>query len=1002
MKAVLEMSRFIGWHPHSDLPLLSLVLVLAFVTKPSSAQAGQFEETIQPLIAEHCLHCHEGADANGEMDFAFVGKRADLTDRPAMILAMLKAIDSYDMPPQDEPDLDEEVRQGSVIALKAMLRESTKSAPVPQIPIRRLNRFQYNNAIKDLFGLEMDVFHLPEKLMTRDQNYVAAGTQVMPAKVRVSSKSLIDSGGMASVNAFPKDLRASHGFDNQANQLTLSPLLLDAFLRLSVSITESPDFNEKTVGIWNEFFREPEGEQDLSAEIQQRLQSFLRLAFRGPVQEGTVTRYRKYTLANIEAGLSFTQSMKKAAAAALSSPLFLYRADTGHATDADVELASRLSFFLWGSGPDDELLTLAEQGQLSRPEVLAKVVDRMMSDPRIERFLDSFPAQWMQLENVLAATPDPGQYRLFSLDQQNPASLQMMLEPLLLFDMVFLENRPLAELLLPDSAYRSEFLNFWYTSDLQPPKLNREEVDEYNRENEQRRQELAKRVLDLREQKEGMISPVRERLLEKRLKDRDSQPALDLKPYAAWEFDGDFKSSVNDLELTPHGEVRFEDGLVVLERAYLQSPALPIDLKTKSLEVAFRLHDVNQQGGGVMGIQGPGDFFDTIVLGERKRGHWISGSNGFSRTDDFPESTEETETENLLHLVMVYQEDGKTQLYRNGQPYGGPFNKGLATFPKDKTSVIFGLRHLPAGGNRYLSVSIDQARLYNRELKPDEVQAAFSGNNLFVSDQEIRAAMTETQKQQFDRLKEEIEVNDLALEKVPGPVDPEKRQQDLNRQFDEQVKRMLRSRVFERVAIDDPRYGGVVTNAAIMSMTSGPKRTHPIARGAWVIEVIFNDPPAPPPNDVPPLNEEQTDRKLTIREKFAVHRENPDCASCHARLDPLGFALENFDITGRWRDKYSNGRPVDAAGELMTKYAFDDVVRFKQVLQQERKRFANAFAAHLLRYALSRDLEPGDVVAVDEIVHAVEEHQFPMRSMIRELVLNDCFVQPAARNREAD
>ncbi|MGB1816719.1 MAG: hypothetical protein ACPHJ3_15275, partial [Rubripirellula sp.] len=68
MKAVLEMSRFIGWHPHSDLPLL--LLVLAFVTKPSSAQAGQFEETIQPLIAEHCLHCHEGADANGEMDFA--------------------------------------------------------------------------------------------------------------------------------------------------------------------------------------------------------------------------------------------------------------------------------------------------------------------------------------------------------------------------------------------------------------------------------------------------------------------------------------------------------------------------------------------------------------------------------------------------------------------------------------------------------------------------------------------------------------------------------------------------------------------------------------------------------------------------------------------------------------------------------------------------------------------------------------------------------------------
>ena len=1000
MKAGLEMSRYI--EPLFRFGLTLLVLTFATLPEPCSALAGQFEKSIQPLIADHCVHCHEGSDANGKMDFAVVGNRADLIDRPQMILAMLNALDSYDMPPQDEPKLEDSVRQKTVVALKALLREATTAAPDPEVPMRRLNRFQYNYAVKDLFGLKMDVFHLPEKLMTRDQNYVAIGRRVMPAKVHVSSKSLDESGGMASVNSFPKDLRASHGFDNQANQLTLSPLLLDAFLRLSVSITDSPDFNEKTVGIWNDFFAAPEDGGDLEWEVQKRLQDFLRIAFRGPVEDATLTRYRDYTMANIESGLSFTQSMKKVAAAALSSPLFLYRADAGQLSDADLELASRLSFFLWGSGPDDALLTLAEKGQLTRPEVLANVVDRMMSDPKIERFLDSFPAQWLQLENILAATPDPRQYRLFSLDQQNPASLQMLLEPLLLFDMVFLENRPLVDLLVPDSAYRSEFLDFWYTSDLKAPRLNREELDDFNRKNEQRRHELAAQVLDLQKQKEALVAPLRESLLKQRRQDLDSQPPLDLKPYAAWEFDGNLKSSVNDLDLTPHGEVRFEDGLVVLDRAYLQSPALPIDLKTKSLEVAFRLHDVNQQGGGVMGIQGPGDFFDTIVLGERKRRHWISGSNGFSRTDDFPESTEETETEELLHLVMVYQEDGNTQLYRNGEPYGGSFNKGVATFPKEKSSVLFGLRHLPAGGNRYLSISIDQARLYDRELKPEEVRAAFSGNNLFVSDQDIRVAMSDVQKQQIDRLTEDIQTNELALEKVPGPIDPGKRQQDLNREFDERVKRMLRSRVFERVEIDDLRYGGVVTNAAMMSMTSGPKRTHPIARGAWVIEVIFNDPPAPPPNDVPPLNEEQTDNSLTIREKFAVHRENPACASCHARLDPLGFALENFDITGRWRDKYSNGRRVDAAGTLMTKYAFDDVVRLKELLHQEQRRFANAFAAHLFRFALSRDLGPADAVAVDEIVAAAGENDFPLRTVIRELVLHERFVQRMMKNQESD
>ena len=89
----------------------------------------------------------------------------------------------------------------------------------------------------------------------------------------------------------------------------------------------------------------------------------------------------------------------------------------------------------------------------------------------------------------------------------------------------------------------------------------------------------------------------------------------------------------------------------------------------------------------------------------------------------------------------------------------------------------------------------------------------------------------------------------------------------------------------------------------------------------------------------------------TIREKFAKHRENPDCAGCHSRLDPLGFALENFDITGRWRDKYPNGRNVDASGTLLRKYPFADPAKFKQSIVQEDKRFAKAFTSHLLRFA---------------------------------------------------
>lgn len=203
----------------------------------------------------------------------------------------------------------------------------------------------------------------------------------------------------------------------------------------------------------------------------------------------------------------------------------------------------------------------------------------------------------------------------------------------------------------------------------------------------------------------------------------------------------------------------------------------------------------------------------------------------------------------------------------------------------------------------------------------------------------------------------------------------------------------MRSQTFERVAASDPRYGGVITNAAMLSMTSGPKRTHPVARGAWIIEVIFNDPPPPPPNDVPSLNEEQTSEKLTIREKFAQHRENPDCASCHSRLDPLGFALENFDITGRWRDKYENGRDVDPGGTLLRKHEFDGIVRFKAALLAEKRRFAKAFTGHLLRFALSRELNPADSFSVDSIVDNTEKDEFKLRSLIREVALSDSFLR---------
>jgi hypothetical protein len=206
--------------------------------------------------------------------------------------------------------------------------------------------------------------------------------------------------------------------------------------------------------------------------------------------------------------------------------------------------------------------------------------------------------------------------------------------------------------------------------------------------------------------------------------------------------------------------------------------------------------------------------------------------------------------------------------------------------------------------------------------------------------------------------------------------------------------------VFRRVPLKDPRRGGVITNAAVMTMTSTPTRTQPITRGAWVNAVIFNDPPDPPPADVPPLPEADREElaNLTIRERLALHRKRADCASCHNKIDPLGFALENYGPTGVWRDKYENGRDVDVSGVLFKQHEFKTVVEFKQLILKEKQRFIRGFVSHLLSYALGRELGPADSPALDEMTATAMAGKDQMRAVLKSIAMSDPFLHKNMRD----
>ena len=670
---------------------LRMVLVLCFLSQSVLAKK---EFSIEGSFESYCIECHGmKGKVKGEVNLISFTEGKDLKGDPELLQTIMEVIDFGEMPPEENQPIDNTERKMIVAELKKLLAESVSGSEedLVKAPIRRMTRFQYANAVKDLLELKVEVFPLPEKMMRDRSGYFKPASGKMPAKMMVSSRPLGKSGliepRMDGVAPFPQDLRAENGYDTQGDHLSLSPLLMEDFFRLSQSIVKSPSFNPKNVGVWTQYFEKSKRGINQMDELKSRLQHLLKRAFRAPVDDKTFSKYYSFAEQEMNKGMEMGDAMKDVFSAILASPRFLYLYDRGGEESREPEsrqnldLASRLSFFLWGSVPDDQLLDVAMEATLSQDEQLTKQVDRMLTDEKLKRFCDSFPTQWLQLDRIISAVPDEKKYRDFYYGPPlYRTTMDMMMEPLLLFETVLIEDRSVLELIDSNYTFRSARLSKWY---------------------------------------------------------------------------GD----------APNGKL------------------------------------------------------------------------------------------------------------------GGPVT--------------------------------------------------------------IR---------------------------------------------------------FTRQSVKDRRHGGLITNGAVMTMTSGPLETKPITRGAWVAGVIFNSPPPPPPAEVPPLPEEkEVDDSLTLRERFADHRERADCAGCHEKLDPLGFALENFDPVGRWREKYHNGREVDASGTLFRSHKFSNIIEFKDAILKEKNRFVRGLAGHLLAFGLGRELNPSDSLALDEIVESVEGENYSMKSLIHAVVKSKPFRGPSVK-----
>jgi hypothetical protein len=194
----------------------------------------------------------------------------------------------------------------------------------------------------------------------------------------------------------------------------------------------------------------------------------------------------------------------------------------------------------------------------------------------------------------------------------------------------------------------------------------------------------------------------------------------------------------------------------------------------------------------------------------------------------------------------------------------------------------------------------------------------------------------------------------------------------------------IRGSEFQRVTFpkDSPR-GGLLGQGGILLLTSYSTRTSPVLRGKYVLENLLASPPPPPPPNVPSLKTEgaKSGEELSLRDAMVRHRADPACANCHARMDPIGFAMENFDAVGQWRD-HDGSNAIDVSSKLPDGTVVDGVAGVKQLILKDPQRFVAAMTEKLLMYGIGRNVQYFDAPAVRKIVRDAAAGDYKFESLV--------------------
>ncbi len=386
----------------------------------SESATGRFAQVVVPFLNSHCTDCHSGDEPEAHLALDRYQESSNVQSDYEQWELVRRMLAEHQMPPSDHPQPSQGEILACIEAIDAELDsfDCDASKHPGRVTIRRLNRIEYNNTIRDLIGMDLQ-----------------------PAK------------------DFPSD-DVGNGFDNMGDVLTISPILLEKYVAAAQQIADKAFENDaarKRILV-----HEAKSDDERIEVARRNLREFASRAYRRPLEESDVERLFKVMAYAREQGSSKVETFKTVVTAVLASPQFLFRVELDPAPDdadgirelSDFELASRLSYFLWSSMPDEQLFELAREGELRNPEVLAAQAKRMLADPKANALVDNFAGQWLQLRDVDLLNPDLEQFAGF--DDQLRAAMRRETE--LLFETVMRDDRSVLNFLDADFTYVNERL----------------------------------------------------------------------------------------------------------------------------------------------------------------------------------------------------------------------------------------------------------------------------------------------------------------------------------------------------------------------------------------------------------------------------------------------------------------------------------------------------------------------------------------------------------------